>query len=67
MLENYIVSAQDSPDRFRNIAIMVAFINSKQKQTKKSTTIKRLLALPQELSGVQERYRDYVVRNTAAW
>jgi hypothetical protein len=47
-----VANSQESPDRFRNIAMMVAFINSKQAATPKNKGLEELLKNSAGLKGV---------------
>ena len=67
MLDNYVLNSQNSADRFRNIALLVAFINSKQKESKANLPLSALLKATADLKGVPSQYRSYIFKHTASW
>lgn len=67
MLDNYVLNSQNSADRFRNIALLVAFINSKQKESKANRPLSALLKATADMKGISGQYRSYIANNTASW
>lgn len=57
LLDNYVSNSQESPDRFRNIALMVAFINSKLERPQKNPKLEELLKSSTKVEGVAGQYK----------
>ena len=61
-------SAQSSPDRLRNIALLVAYLNNKKHKVDRPSLVREFIASqPKELEEVPARYNRYIRESIKEW
>jgi hypothetical protein len=66
-LKAYIINAQTTPERIRNFALVVAYLNSLKKTPTLKVDIQTFLDKLESVDPTTRKYREYIVESIKDW
>ena len=61
-------NSQNSPDRFRNMAMLVAYLNNKMhKPNNMRSEVEKVLDQNDTVKGANAKYQEYIRKNVKEW